>query len=210
MANTLVYRKIRSCGTLFGGPPIVETFLSAAAVNAGDPVRLASGKVQTVGVVGAVGTNDTWNDGDVGAGPTALCGIALNAATAADQTVKVAMFAPGQCFEGTHVGSSLEGDAGVVEVALAQTLLGSAAALVKLDPAITRTPVINGVNGPTYTVPAGTWGVTTTTTSAIVGTIIRINFGYTGEDIYSGHGVIGDKATRVLFQIPNDQCLLVA
>lgn len=210
MANTLVYRKLRAVGSLYEGPSVVKTFISAAAINVGDPVRLASGKVQVGAIVGAAGTNDLWADADVGAGATAACGIALTAASGADVEIKVAMFAPGQIFEGTHVGSSIEGDAGVVEVALAQALLGTPCALVKLDTAVARTPVIGGVNQPTYTVAAGTWGITTGTTSALVGTIIRINYGFAGESIFAGHGVIGDKATRVQFMIPNDQCLLVA
>lgn len=213
MASTLVYRKLRSVGTLNGGPPSIETFVSAAAINAGDPVTLASGKVQTAVIVAPAGTNDLWADADVVAATRQACGIALNSVTAVDQTVKVAMFAPGQCFEGTHVGNSVEGDAGVTEVALAQTLIGTACALVKLDTTVARTPVLNGVNQPTYTVAAGTWGVSTGTTSAYVMSIVRINYGYpisNAADLYGGHGTIGDKATRVLFTVSNAKTLLVA
>lgn len=210
MANTLIYRKIQPVGTYTGGPPIMETFVSAAAIDAGDPVTLASGKVQRAVIVGAAGTDDTWADADVVAATRQAVGIALNATTAADQVVKVACFGPGQLFEGTHVGDDIEGDAGVNEIALAQTLIGTPVTLVKLSTAIDRTPVLNGVAQSVYRVKAGTWGVTTGSAAAFIGSVVRINYGVAGEGLGNGHGVIGDKATRVIFTFPSTKTLFVA
>lgn len=174
---------MRSIGTVFGGPPVVETFLAAEAdISAGDVLLLVpgSGKVGIAdgGALVTAGSEDKLDISDLtNGGEGFVAGLALNGSAAIDDVVRVAMAGPGQLFEANYQ-ETIDGTTVVAHVST-QDDLGVPLGLVLMD--------------------AGGYIATDIEASETIAHVYRIGYGFVGENVESGHGVVGDTNVRVTF-----------
>ncbi len=224
MAKTLVVRKMRAIGTLTGGPPTVRHMPFSVNVGTGGGVQ---GDVvcfdQSAGLCDVADFNDTtwlaqatddqidddkitqvvpatatWNstDGD------SLVGI-LMGDVAASETAPVAMFSSQNVFE-ANLTSLVDGATEPTALASIVAHLGSHAYIASADTALSWDAVDDASVTITNTLPDGVWVLSDTAATGTTGTfarIIQINYGHTGEDVYSGHGLLADLNIRVRFVV---------
>lgn len=190
MAQTLRVRLPRLVGSTTNSPPPVKTFPAGEdSITVGEFLSIKNdGEVYLID--GNALTGDEQLDvTDLATIATdgVVCGLALNAGDEGD-LISVALATVNSVFEATLCDSA----DGATFGELVSTI-GNAAAGVSLQYHAAAT------NATYYT----GWCVSTdngTGATEGIGQVIEVGYGLLGEDIFSGHGVIGDTNVRVHFQ----------
>jgi len=186
MAQTIAQRPMRVVGTTTNAPPFVETFPAGEALEAGDVVFFedGDGKVYscdgtalvTSGSVDLIDLSDMTTAGNEGP----ICGLALGSATASGtrNVIPVALFCPTNIFEANFTDTDDDGETNTQ--VFATTDIGAELAIM-LDET------------------TGNYVVTDKEGTERVAYLFKGGYGFAGETLEAGHGIVGDTNVRVRF-----------
>lgn len=217
---------MRAVGTLTGGPPIVRYFrVSANVPAAGGAVGDVVMYDQSAGKIDVADYNDsTWLAGanldqidddkitqvvpatatwDATNGDS-LCGILAGAVTASQTALApVFVFHSSVIFE-ANLTSLVDGDTAPTALTSLVSHVGSHFLIAAADVDLSWDAVTEGGVTKTVKVPNGVWVLSDTPGAGTTGEFARVieaGYGFTGEDVLTGHGVIGDANIRVRFVV---------
>jgi hypothetical protein len=172
---------MRVVRTKTGGSPVCQAFVAGEALVAGDVVVLKNSDNKVYRADGTIlvtaGTNDRIDVSDLTiAGEGVLAGLSMGKAATGD-TVVVALACNENIFEANY-NSTVDGTTAVANV-LDVTDVGQPVAIVLLD--------------------TGYFMISDNESTEGVGYVLEAGYGFAGESVGAGHGIMGDTNARVRF-----------